>query len=210
MFDVLLPKGAPFFDMLLQQNAMLVSMMKSIVEYLEKCPLEQDKHHKINTHLEEQGDSLYGKIIRELTKSFITPIDREDILRIGQKQEESMDCLHGLSIRLHIFGFRDVRFPALQLARTIVAMLELTTTMLEALSKKENRHKARAFRALRDECDSILAVGLAELMEEREDITHRDFLTLLKWNQVYERLSLVLEDIVRLGETIEEAVLKHV
>ncbi|MBR4741951.1 MAG: DUF47 family protein [Desulfovibrio sp.] len=210
MFNVLMPKGAPFFEMLLEQNALLLGMMQSLVNFLTHTPHEHEQHHKVNTDLEERGDVLYGKILRALSQTFITPIDREDILRISQKQEETMDCLHGLSLRLSIFDFEHVRFPAKQLAKTIQQMLKLTTKMLEGLAKKQDSHKTRAFRALRDEGDSLLAVGLAELMDTKDDFTSAQFLLILKWNQAYERLSMVLEATVSLGETIEEAVLKNV
>lgn len=210
MFDVLMPKSPPFFDMLLEQNALVNKLMEFLVKTLENTPNNDEMHHHFGAQLEEEGDKLYAKLIRELSKSFITPIDREDLLRIGQNQEELIDYMQGLNVRLQIFGFKRSRFPALQLVRNMLSMIELTRVMLEHLSKKRDSHKTHAFRSLRDESDSILAVGLAELMDDKEEITHSQFLTILKWNQVYERLSMILEHVAQLGETIEEAVMKNV
>ena len=171
---------------------------------------KMDEAHKEIALIEEEADKLHVRIIRDLSQTFITPIDREDILRINQEQEEALDGLHTLSTRLHIFEFTRVRFPALQMARTISAMLDLTRQMLEGLAHRRDCHKTRAFRTLRGESDMLLAVGLAELMDEQQEITPARIMQILKWSQAYERMSMLLEQVNTLAETIEEAVLKNV
>ena len=137
MFPALLPKSAPFFAMLNEQNDLLRRMSALLVNMLEDVS-NMDHVHKEIAFLEEEADLLHSKIIRALSQTFITPIDREDILRINQEQEECMDCLHSLSTRLHIFEFASIRFPALQMARTISAMLDLTYEMLAGLANRRD------------------------------------------------------------------------
>ena len=209
MFPALLPKSAPFFAMLEEQNGLLRRMAGLLVEMLEDVS-NMDRVHKEIAFLEEEADVLHSQIIRDLSQTFITPIDREDILRINQEQEECMDCLHSLSTRLHIFEFTGIRFPALQMARTISAMLDLSRLMLEGRAHRRDCHKTRAFRNLRGECDMLLAVGLAELLDEQQEITVPQIMRTLKWSQAYERMSILLEQVNALAETIEEAVLKNV
>ncbi len=209
MFPALLPKSAPFFAMLEEQNGLLRRMAGLLVEMLEDVD-NMDRVHKEIAFLEEEADVLHSQIIRDLSQTFITPIDREDILRINQEQEECMDCLHNLSTRLHIFEFTGIRFPALQMARTISAMLDMSRLMLEGLAHRRDCHKTRAFRSLRGECDMLLAVGLAELLDEQQEITTQQIMRTLKWSQAYERMSILLEQVNALAETIEEAVLKNV
>lgn len=209
MFAALLPKSAPFFEMLEEQNRFLRRMAELLIAMLEDHGKKDDVHKEIAI-IEDQADRLHSRIIRDLSQTFITPIDREDILRINQEQEEAMDCLQTLSTRLHIFEFSRTRFPALQLARTIVQMLELTRLMLEGLSKKQDCHKTRVFRSLRSECDMMLAVGLAEVMDAQQEITTELLMQVIKWSQIYERMNVLVDQINHLAETIEEAVLKNV
>ena len=169
-----------------------------------------DEAHKEIALIEEEADKLHVRIIRDLSQTFITPIDREDILRINQEQEEALDGLHTLSTRLHIFEFPTMRFPAMQLVRTICSMLDLTGEMLDGLTRREDCHKTRAFRYLRGECDMLLAVGLAELMDDQQEITPARLMNIMKWSQAYDRISMLLENVNNLAETIEEAVLKNV
>ena len=100
MFASLLPKSAPFFEMLLEQNTLLRHMAHHLVGMMENLDAVDDAHKQISL-LEEQGDVLHVKIIRDLSQTFITPIDREDILRINQMQEETMDCIHTLTILIN-------------------------------------------------------------------------------------------------------------
>ena len=209
MFASLLPKSAPFFEMLLEQNTLLRHMAHHLVGMMENLDAVDDAHKQISL-LEEQGDVLHVKIIRDLSQTFITPIDREDILRINQMQEETMDCIHTLTTRLHIFEFSKMRFPKVQMARTISAMLDLTQLMLDGLTHRKDCHKTHAFRTLRDECDMLLAVGLAELMDPQGEITPAAIMDMLKWSQAYDRISMLLENVNSLAETLEEAVLKNV
>ncbi len=209
MFPSLLPRSAPFFPMLQEQNVLLQQIGSLVLSMLEDAASMDEAHKKIAL-LEEQGDRLHGRIIRELSRAFITPIDREDILRINQGQESCMDSLQQLGTRLHIFEFPRVRFPMLQLARLAKDMLDLTRLMLDGLAQRHDCHKTRAFRELRGEADMVMATGLAELMDENRELTGLEIMRALKWSQAYERMDMALEQINDLAETIEEAVLKHV
>lgn len=209
MFAALLPKSAPFFEMLQEQNDLMRQMVSLLIQMLEDQSCKDEVHKEIAL-IEDRADHLHNRIIRDLSQTFITPIDREDILRINLEQEEAMDCLQTLSTRLHIFEFSRTRFPALQLARTVENMVGLTHIMLEGLSRREDCHKTRAFRSLRGECDMLLAVGLAEVMDTQQELSPEVLMLVIKWSQIYERMGVLVDQIIHLAETIEEAVLKNV
>lgn len=208
MFPSLLPKSAPFFELLLEQNTKLRGVSAQLVCLLED-PSVMDTAHKTVAELEEQADTLHQQITRDLSQTFITPIDREDILRINQSQEEAIDFIRNLTTRLHIYDFTRVRFPALQLAKTQHAMVLLTQTMLQGLSVKKDSHNTRQFRELRSECEMLLSVGIAELQDVTE-LTPQSIIDMIKWTQAYDRMELAVDQVVKLAETIEEAVLKNV
>lgn len=208
MFPSLLPKSAPFFQLLLDQNTKLHDVSEQLIVILEEKS-DRDNAYKVVAELEEQADLLHQNITRALSQTFITPIDREDILRINQSQEESIDFIRNLATRLHIYGLERVRFPALQLARTLHAMICLTYSMLQGLSHKKDSHNTREFRNLRGECEMLLSVGIAELQDVTE-LTPQSIIEMIKWSQAYDRIELAVDQVVKLAETIEEAVLKNV
>jgi uncharacterized protein Yka (UPF0111/DUF47 family) len=208
MFEKLLPKSAPFFELLLKQNELLLSTARHLEQSFIELDLLAEKN-KIIAFLEEEADAIHTRITRELSQTFITPIDREDILRINQAQEDCIDFLQNLVTNMHVFAFERTRFPAHKLMETMRQMLELTQVMLMGLSNKEDVHKTRAFRALRSDCEMLLSVGLAELYD-RAAAHEESFLDMIKWTRAYDRLEQAVEEVVKLAEALEEAVLKNV
>ncbi len=207
MFTALLPKGAPFFELLLRQNAILCTVAASTASMLE-VQSDADKQHREISLLEAEADSIYQTVTKHLSQTFITPIDREDLLHINKAQEEAIDLFFNMSNRLFVFGFTRIRFPLLQLARILQEMASQTRYMLEGLSERRDCHNTKAFRALRNECEMLLSIGIAEL-HDIKDPTPENLLSILKWSQAYDRMELTVNQIVELAETLEEAVLKN-
>lgn len=209
MFSALLPKGAPFFELLIRQNVILNEMGQALDAIINQDKNQIDEMHKIIASLEDQADKIYYTITKHLSQTFITPIDREDILRISKAQEEAIDHLHNVTNRLYIFEFPKIRFPMKQLTKTAIQMLEMTSVMLTGLSKKEDAHKTRAFRALRNESEMLLSLGIAELLDHSNPSSN-DTLSIFKWYQTYDKMENLFDEVTRLSEYIEEAVLKNV
>ncbi|MCL1985334.1 MAG: DUF47 family protein [Betaproteobacteria bacterium] len=208
MFAKLLPKSVRFFELLLKQSALLLNTAKHLEQSFID-PSSLDEKYKIIALLEDEADALHTRITRELTQTFITPIDREDILHINQAQEDCIDVLQNLATRMHIYAFEHMRFPSLKLMGTMCRMLELTQMMVIGLSKKQDVHKTRAFRALRSDCEMLLSAGFAELYD-RAELQEESFLEMLKWTRAYDGLEQTVGEVVKLAEAIEEAVLKSV
>ena len=208
MFNALLPKSAPFFELLLQQNDILCRITAGTAQILEDPNLLESSHREISL-LEEEADRLYATVMKHLSQTFITPIDREDILYINKAQESAIDMFHNMATRLHIYEFSRVCFPLAQLAVAAKNMTLLTGSMLKGLSCKKDSHDSRAFRALKYECEMLLSTGIMELYDVQNP-TPADNLEIIKWSQAYDRMEMAINEIIELGEAIEEAVLKNV
>lgn len=208
MLNALLPKGAPFFELLLQQNKILSTITIRLTKLLEDNTAKVDVHKEIISQVEE-SERIYLSVVRHLSQTFITPIDREDILRINKVQGEAIDLVYNLANRIHILEFSLIRFPMVQLARTLKDMVLLTGSMLEGLANKRDSHNTHMFRALRADCEMILSMAIVELYD-LDDPSVTDIMGILKWSQAYDRAEIALAQVAKLAETIEEAVLKNV
>lgn len=208
MFAALLPKSAPFFEMLLQQNRYLREISSENVRLFSDTT---DRYlcYKRIAEVENEADLLYRRISRALSETFITPIDREDILRISQGQEECIDRFQSLAARLTSYDMPSILFAAQHTCANLDTMIGMTTDMLKGLTRRRDAHMTRAFRTQREECDSLLAVGLAEIMDESETSV-ANLPSVLKWMQIYDGLGLLLRQVTDLSESIEEAVMKNV
>jgi uncharacterized protein Yka (UPF0111/DUF47 family) len=208
MFNFLLPVSAPFFALMLEQNDKLAASSAALTVILENITDMEAKHREISV-LEAEADAIHARIARHLSQSFITPIDREDILHITKAQEEAVDNLFNTANRLYIFEFPQMRFPMLRLGRVLHDMILLTGSMLKGLAEKRDSHETRAFRSLRHDSEMLLSMGLVDL-HDMESPTPAGLLDILKWIQVYDRLESAVNRVVELAETIDEAVLKNV
>ena len=208
MFNALLPKGAPFLELLLQQNQFLCDASAELANIFENKSDEEKLRREIS-ELEAAADKIHLVITRHLSRAFITPIDREDILHINNAQEEAIDLYNNLIARFHFMELISVPSSMLRLARTLNQMAVLTRSMIEGLSKKEDSHNTRAFLALRDESENMLRTGIKELFDA-EKIEVETLLSIVKWTRAYDRMEQIVDQMVRLFEAIEEAVLKHV
>ena len=207
MLHFFLPKSAPFFKLLLEQNQVLCTVSALLVDIFEDKD-EKTLRRQISA-LEADADHIHLSITRHLSQTFITPIDREDILRINKTQEEAIDLYNNLANRFHLLGLSRIPPPMLELARTLRRTMPLVRTMIEQLSQKKDAHNTRQFLALRDACEMLLRAGINELYD-LENLDAETVLAIVKWTRAYDRMEAIVDQIVALVETIEEAVLKHV
>ncbi len=208
MFTALLPKSAPFFELLLQQNQFLCAVAAELVAIFEGQP-DDDKLRREMSSLEADADRIHLTITRHLSQTFITPIDREDILRINKEQEECIDLYDNLSNRFHLLELTSIPFPMLQLSRNLKGMTLLIRSMIEGLSQKKDSHNTRQFLSARGECEMLLRMGIRELYDlEKPD--PENILNIIKWTRAYDRMEEIVDQMVTLFEAIEEAVLKNV
>lgn len=205
MFASLLPKGAPFFELLIRQNDYLCKTASCLLKLLGDKDDAERMHREI-TLLEEEADAVFVSITRHLAQTFITPIDREDILQINKCQENAVDAVQDLATRFFILELPKARFSILKLGETLEAMTGLTASMLRGLAKKRDSHDTHKFRSLRNEGEMLLSVGLTELYDNPSPST-RDLLDIIKWNQAYDLMELAVNRVTALAEAIERAVL---
>ena len=208
MFTALLPKGAPFFELLLQQNALLCTVAIKVAEIFEgQVDMERQRQEIIS--LEDEADRIYLAITKHLSQTFITPIDREDILHINKAQEDSIDLFHNLVNRFSLLELKQIRFPMLRISCLLKNMVLLTRSMLEGLAQKRDSHNTKEFQYLRGECEMLLSMGIRELYD-LDKPGPEVVLDVLKWTRAYDRVETVVDQMAELAETIEEAVLRNV
>ena len=213
MFNALLPKGAPFFELLLKQNQFLCEVSSELFKIFEnssdKDSADDKNLRQIISTLEAEADRIHVAIRRHLSNAFITPIDREDILRISNAQEEIIDMYNNMIDRFHLLELTRIPPSMILLAGTLKTMMPLVRLMLECLSKKEDSHTTRQFLSLRDECEKLLREGIKELYDVK-NIDLDSLFIIVKWTRAYDRMELIVDNMVKLFEALDEAILKHV
>jgi uncharacterized protein len=208
MVFTLFPKSIRFFDLLIQQNEILKDVASELSKLFSDFATIDENYKRITIN-EEKGDELCREIARQLSGSFITPIDREDIYRINLAQEDSINFLKSIATRTHVSGFSRIRFPAMKMTQNISLMAATTGRLISALQGKEDVGTlVRESKDLKLECEMLLSTGLSELQDGT--ITEiSGVVDIIKWIQIYDRIEQVIERIDDLVDAIEEVVLKN-
>ena len=208
MAFTLFPKSIRFFDMLIRQNNILKEVSADLDLIFEDSS-KADEAYKRITVKEEEGDELCREIARQLSQTFITPIDREDIYRINLTQEDSINFLKNIAGRARVSGFHRILFPAKKMLANVNIMIIHTGEMIEALkAQKEVGQIVHHIKNLKGECDMLLSTGLSEI-QDGEVKELKAVVDIIKWVQVYDRIEQVVERVDDLSDAIEEVVLKN-
>lgn len=159
--------------------------------------------------LESEADELQHTIIHELSQTFITPIDREDIYAISTAQERTIDSLNGLGTRFFLFSFVHVRFPAKKMILNIREMTRAIGDLLQCLrDKRPPSDPVAAVHGLKENCEMLVGVGLGEL-QDSEVVSFDQVKQLMVWEQLYDRIEQTVLLFSELTDTLEQVVLKY-
>ncbi|HOV87022.1 MAG TPA: DUF47 family protein [Syntrophobacteraceae bacterium] len=207
----LFPRSAKFFDLFIRQSQKLVQAATILNDIFQNYSNVEEKCAQIHI-LEEEADLISREIARQLSLTFITPIDREDIHHINIAQEEIQNLIDAISTRIGLYGFSNIRTTAKNLISTIMLMINETDKMVLDLSRKRNvEDKYNYVKQLKNDCETLLSMALAEMYDSRLSIPEEciDVIDMIKWTQIYDRIEECVYRTGRLANIIEGITLKN-
>ena len=200
----LIPKEEKFFDMFISMAQNAHESSKLLTLMMEQPDKIRDTAESIKA-LEHKGDRMTHDLIVKLNKTFIVPIDREDIYGLSSKLDDVTDLIESIARRLVLFKVTEVSEPALELARVLQRS---TAAILVAVSELQNGMKVMdpciEINRLEDEADHIYHLALAKLFE-----SEKDPIALIKWKELYEKLEASLDRCEDVANVIEGIIVKN-
>jgi uncharacterized protein len=166
-----------------------------------------NEHHLQIEKIEKEADKLTHSIFEELNKTFITPLDREDISRIASKTDDIIDYIEGISGR--IIGFKIKSSPPhmLEIAKEIHNSTKEINFMITRLNKvkadKSIIEHCRTINEQEHNVDAIYRKAIGELFETT------DIINLIKLKDTYEALEHASDRCLDVADSIEDIVLKY-
>ncbi len=204
----LFPKSPKFFELFREQNRIIVHAATVLQKIAEEFSELEERCQVIN-RLEAEGDVINRTIVRELSTTFITPIDREDIHEINSSQEAILNHIQSVSNRIGVYGLSSMRFPAKRMISDIKEMVTGIGVMLGKLgSGKEVTETVTQVKQFKKECEMLLLTGLGELYDNQSPVP-TDILEIIKWTHVYDRIDKAYNKAWQLAKAIEGIVLKN-
>lgn len=157
--------------------------------------------------LEQDGDLLTHDIIRRLNKTFITPIDREDIYALATTLDDIIDLIWAAVDRLTVFKLTTSTKWAVTMSRDLLTTVEFVEKAIKKLRQKNYSHIQEyciEINKLENRLDRGFRDALGHLFDEIKDP-----ILIIKWKEIYEHLEDASDKCEDVANILESIVLKH-
>ena len=164
--------------------------------------------------LRQVADRLYGclrkhEIMAQLNKSFITPIDREDINLIARVLDNIVDEIESTAHRFLMFNVTTIRDDVLEIASAIVeGTNELLNVMLELKNMKKSKNlidKIIEVNRIENVGDTLYRKAMTNLFQ-----SEKDAIEVIKWKEIYQYMEHTLDACEDVANIVEGVVMKNV
>jgi hypothetical protein len=202
------PKTPKFFDLFLKQNELIIQASNTLFSLFSDFTQVAEKCLTI-ANLESQGNEISDEVTKQLSLSFITPIDREDIHAVNIAQENLLNSIKAISSRVSLYQSDGIHKAAIDLIENIKEMIEESAQMFSKIQmKKEADENHSKIKNIKYQSDLLLLVALGELYET-EIIEHSQTTYILIWTQIFDRIEHAVSSAEVLGNVLEGVSLKN-
>jgi hypothetical protein len=193
-----------FFDLFERAAANVVRAAELMEEMLVGFPESRGLARDILI-CEQDGDHITLEVIRRINETFVTPIDRDDILRLTSALDDIVDYIEEVADYLGLYQAEAPMMQAQALAHVLVdATRELAAAFpLVRQFKDVSAHIVEVHR-LENEGDRIVRSAIASLFEEGIDP-----MVVIRWKDIFERLEDAIDATERTAYVLEGVVIKN-
>lgn len=193
--------------------AILDSLAKKAVETSEELVelfshIENVKeHHTKIKKLEREADTLTRSVFAELNKTFITPLDREDIQRIASKTDDVIDFIEGISGRTLRYHITSTPPYMLDISKELTKATKEVEYMISKLGHVKGNtgiiNHCRTASDIEHTIDDLYRDAVGKLFETN------DAVTIIKLKDIYEAIETASDRCVDVADVVEDIVLKY-
>jgi predicted phosphate transport protein (TIGR00153 family) len=163
-----------------------------------------DKADEIK-EVEHKCDFLTHEVIQRLHKTFVTPLDREDIHTLARSLDDVIDAIDDSASVIRLYQIAKVRTDARDLGRIIKSSTEQLVGAMKALGKKQGISTAAVeINRLENEADRAHAIAVRRLFEEEKDP-----IQVIKWKEILDYLEAATDRCEDVANVLEGVVVKH-
>jgi predicted phosphate transport protein (TIGR00153 family) len=203
----LLPRDERFFDLFTQVASLTAEAAQALLE-LFKVPLDKRAFIVESIkRLEHEADGITHELVTRLDRSFITPLDREDIHLLASRLDNVIDQIDGSARRTAIFRAEAAPHGAVVLADVIARATQQLLNGVKVLEKGKTPvviQACIAVKKLEEEGDFAYSEWLGRLFDEEKDP-----IKLIKWKEIYDTLEKTLDQAEDVANVLESIAIKH-
>jgi len=197
----LLPRKSEFFVLFEQHAQNAVEAAEALAKLFGDFTDVENKVRDIHA-IEHHGDKLNHEIVRHLNETFVTPLDREDIVGLASRIDDITDVCYDVSELVQLFKVRSIRPQAVRQAKVLVTAASEVVEMLKNLEGLKNLEPYWIkIHTLENEGDQIWREAVAELFAGSDEA-----IEIIKWKDIYSLVETAIdrcEDVANIVETIK-------
>jgi len=202
----IIPQDKHFFNMLENESQNVLDGSNAFLDMLNKYENIKDKQQKIKD-IEHQGDDFVHEIFEELNKSFITPIDHEDISALASAFDDVLDYIDGAAARFILYEIKKPEENMIKLAEVLLKQATELNTAISGLrnikNPKEIEKRCIEVNRLENVADDIYKSSVADLFKRT------DAIEIMKLKEIYERLEFATDKCEDAANVISDIVVKN-
>ena len=200
----LIPREEKFFDDFITLADRIVSGATLLERMLASDPPTWDTALQIR-QIEQECDALTHQIIQRLNKTFVTPIDREDIHELATSLDDVMDAIDAAATVVRRYRMSSLRYGARELASLVWQSAMQVRVAVEALQKRDGVHeRAVEVNRLENAADDVLDEALRRLFEEEKNA-----ISIMKFKEMFDLLEQATDRCEDCANVLEGVVVKH-
>ncbi len=213
LFSKLLPREGNFFELFEQHGLRITEGARAFLRLVENYadPAARERHAEEVGTAERQADRITADVHRLLHKTFVTPIDREQIFSLINAMDDVLDLLQDASETLQLYDVQSLNEDVLRLSDLSAKCCERVQHAISLLSRISRPEVAEAaiktckeIDHLESDADRVMRSAMSRLFREETDVRE-----LIKLKTVYEQLESITDRCEDVANLIEGVVLEN-
>ena len=202
-----MPRQDKFFDLFEQSARNMVKSSQALHELINTWTVLDGRVAEI-TELEHDGDTITHEIVAQVNRTFVTPLDREDIALLAHTMDDVTDFIHAAADAMFIYKIDEPTQRAKELADIIVQAATEIEKAVQGLRHhadiKQTLEWCVEINRLENMADRVYRSAMAELFDDAMDFTQ-----VIKWREIYEHMESATDRCEDVANVLEGVALKH-
>ena len=203
----LFPKTENFFEYFEELADKIEEGGQLFLEMTQKHDYSEAKVAKLK-EIEHEADAITHRTYEKMHKTFLTPIDREDIYALVNKMDSIMDVIEATAIRIHLYKVKKSDDQIIKQAKILNEAIQKIKGIIHGLRNMKNSKMILdgcvEINTLENAGDVVLRTIMANLFENEKDA-----IELIKWKDIFQLLEEGIDVCEDVSNIIEGIVLKH-
>ncbi|HET7658301.1 MAG TPA: DUF47 domain-containing protein [Bacillales bacterium] len=200
-------KQDDFFKMLSNVAENLMESMQYFKDFKIKSESDVKEFAKVMKQYENKGDTYIHELIVALNKTFITPLEREDILELAVKMDDILDGMEACSSRFEMYTITGVNDYMVQFVEQLNEAVKEVERSVQLLSKKklmDIRPHAIKINDYESTCDELLRVCIKDLFAKETNP-----IKVIQYKELYELLEEISDSCEDVANTLETIIMRN-